>query len=213
MGKNEKPEEGDKVSWNWGGGAPGGTVTETKENGAIEMKTQRGNTIKKKADPSNPAVRIERLGNDVVKRSSELTVEEKNNKGGKAGSKRKAKDQDPEADEVEDGDEQEDEEEKDDDEGPHTENKQGKEVKKGGKEANKKQKREQNGKAEEQNEDNEIDGATEDDDQSAEEAKQPGEEGDVDNDDADYENEDVDRIQGEDSGDDDIEEVDGSNVN
>jgi hypothetical protein len=35
------------------------------------------NTIKKNAAPDNPAVHIERSGNDVVKRASELNVEEK----------------------------------------------------------------------------------------------------------------------------------------
>ncbi|KAI0886859.1 uncharacterized protein GGS22DRAFT_199181 [Annulohypoxylon maeteangense] len=155
MGKNEAPEEGDKVSWSWGGGAPAGTVAETKEKGAIEIETQRGNTVKRKADPGNPAVRVERSGNDVVKRSSELTVEEKASENGKGGTKRKAQGQDPDKDaRGDDGknDESEDVSEEDadgdldlvgDDEGPHTKNEQGKEVKKGGKEANKKQKREQ----------------------------------------------------------------------
>ncbi|OTA53892.1 hypothetical protein K449DRAFT_469788 [Hypoxylon sp. EC38] len=93
MGKNEKPEQGDKVSWNWGGGAPSGTVAEVEDKGAIEIKTKRGNTVKRNADPNNPAVRIKRSGNDVAKRSSELTVEEKNIKDGKAGSKLKSKGQ------------------------------------------------------------------------------------------------------------------------
>ncbi|KAI4861691.1 hypothetical protein F4820DRAFT_464504 [Hypoxylon rubiginosum] len=155
---DEKPEKGDQVSWKWGGGAPEGTVAETKDHGAIEIKSKRGNTIKKKADPGNPAVHIERSGNDVVKRASELTVEIKSSgKGGKGGNgqgeKRKAKDQDPEIvedsvgdDEVgegKDGYDVEGIESDGDDKGPHTMNEQGKEVKKGGKEANKKQKREE----------------------------------------------------------------------
>lgn len=41
------------------------------------METKNGNEVKKKADPENPAVRVERSGHDVVKRASELTVEEK----------------------------------------------------------------------------------------------------------------------------------------
>ncbi|KAI1207740.1 uncharacterized protein F4807DRAFT_469232 [Annulohypoxylon truncatum] len=161
MGKSEKPEEGDKVSWSWGGGAPAGTVAETKEHGAIEIETQRGNMVKRKADPGNPAVRVERSGNDVVKRSSELTVEEKASESGKAGTKRKAKGQNPEEDGKKDnwneGNSEEEAGQKDhggidvdgDDEEPHTKNKQGKEVKKGGKEANKKQKRERENEDEE----------------------------------------------------------------
>ena len=45
--------------------------------GEIAIKTKRGNTVKKNAEPDNPAVHIERSGNDVVKRASELTVEQK----------------------------------------------------------------------------------------------------------------------------------------
>ncbi|KAI8961451.1 hypothetical protein F5Y11DRAFT_326218 [Daldinia sp. FL1419] len=156
MTKIEKPEEGDKVSWNWGGGAPGGTVAETKEKGAIEINTQRGNTVKRKADADNPAVRIERSGNDVVKRASELNIEEKN-KGRRGSTKRKANNQDPEKDnndrEDEDEDEDTDPTSYGTDEEPHTENKQGKEVKKGGKEANKKQKRAQQDVSGKENED------------------------------------------------------------
>ncbi|KAI1770134.1 hypothetical protein F4818DRAFT_434060 [Hypoxylon cercidicola] len=177
---DEKPEKGDTVSWNWGGGAPGGTVAETKDQGAIEIKSKRGNTIKKKADPEDPAVHIERSGNDVVKRASELTVEQKNpGKGNKEGEdrgeKRKAKDQDPEVveDEVDDdeaneggddpnGDDIKSDRKKNE---PHTKNKQGKEVKKGGKEANKKQKMEQDKKevdgVDDEGDDDEV--ATDDD--------------------------------------------------
>jgi hypothetical protein len=129
------------VSWNWGGGAPGGTVAETKDEGGIAIKSKRGNTIKKNASPDNPAVHITRSGNDVVKRASELTVEEKApaNKS-KGGRKRGARTQDPETEEEE---EEEEEGEGGDQEDPHRKNKQGKEVKKGGKEANKRQKRRQ----------------------------------------------------------------------
>ncbi|KAI0018170.1 hypothetical protein F4780DRAFT_752266 [Xylariomycetidae sp. FL0641] len=118
---SEEPEVGDKVSWNWGGGAPGGKVANKKKEGEIAIKSKKGNTIKKNADPENPAVHIDRSGNDVVKRASELNIEEKRS-GNKRGSddetksKRKA------------------------DENSHTTNGNGKEVKKGGKAANKKQK-------------------------------------------------------------------------
>ncbi|KAJ8125917.1 hypothetical protein O1611_g7720 [Lasiodiplodia mahajangana] len=140
----EKPEKGDKVSWNWGGGAPGGTVAETKDEGSIAIKSKAGNTIKKNASPDNPAVHIARSGNDVVKRASELTVESKGSSNSKtededgdkdndkenAGGKRKAESQE---------DEKENEEASDSGD-PHTINENGKEVKKGGKEANKKRK-------------------------------------------------------------------------
>ncbi|KAI8631523.1 hypothetical protein F5Y19DRAFT_424074 [Xylariaceae sp. FL1651] len=134
------PEKGDKVSWNWGGGAPGGKVAETKDKGEIAIKSKRGNTIKKNASPDNPAVHVERSGNDVVKRASELTVEEKasdnKNKGGaQSNGKRKAKTHDAETDTTED--------EAGDVEDPHTKNKQGVEVKRGGKKANKRQKKRQ----------------------------------------------------------------------
>ncbi|KAI2635625.1 hypothetical protein GGS26DRAFT_506360 [Hypomontagnella submonticulosa] len=160
MGATEKPETGDKVSWNWGGGAPAGTVAETKDQGAIEIKSKRGNTIKKKADPDNPAVRIERSGNDVVKRSSELTVEEKKNKGNKVDKKRKAKDQDTSEDEEVEDDEGKEE--------PHTKNQQGREVKKGGKKANKKQRAEQ--------EEQSGDSLTEDDNETKKSSDRSGEE-------------------------------------
>lgn len=67
------------VSWNWGSGAPGGTVAETKKEGEIAITSKRGNKIKKNAEPSNPAVHVERSGNDVVKKASELNIEEKAN--------------------------------------------------------------------------------------------------------------------------------------
>jgi hypothetical protein len=96
------------VSWNWGGGAPGGTVAEIKDNGEIAIQSKRRNTIKKNASPDNPAVHIERSGNDVVKRASELNVEEKASDSA-SGKKRKHKNE---------GD------------GPITENAEGKDVKK-----------------------------------------------------------------------------------
>jgi hypothetical protein len=65
------------VSWSWGSGQPGGKVAEVKEQGEIAIESKRGNTIKKNASPNNPAVHVERSGNDVVKRASELQIEEK----------------------------------------------------------------------------------------------------------------------------------------
>ncbi|KAI0154710.1 hypothetical protein GGR57DRAFT_109074 [Xylariaceae sp. FL1272] len=141
-----QPEKGDKVSWNWGGGAPGGKVAETKSQGEIAIKSKRGNTIKKNASPDNPAVHVSRSGNDVVKRASELNVEQKAGvkKGGKKeeekddGKKRKSKTQNNDTDnDDEDGGA---EDSGSDSSQPLTENAQGKEVKKGGKQGNKKQK-------------------------------------------------------------------------
>ena len=61
------------VSWKWGSGRPGGTVAEVAETGSIEIESNKGNTIKKNADPSDPAVHVERPGNDVVKRAHEVS--------------------------------------------------------------------------------------------------------------------------------------------
>jgi Hypervirulence associated proteins TUDOR domain len=102
------------VSWNWGSGKPGGTVAEKKTSGEIAIKSKRGNTIKKNASADNPAVHVERSGNDVVKRESELNVEKKASSGG--GKKRKSEKKD-------------DEEEKGEEEGGTVENEDGKEVK------------------------------------------------------------------------------------
>jgi len=86
---SEEPEKGDKVSWNWGNGAPGGTVAETKHEGEVAITSKRGNKIKKNAEPDNPAVHVERSGNDVVKKASELNVEKKAGGDSKNGDKRK----------------------------------------------------------------------------------------------------------------------------
>ncbi|KIV79300.1 hypothetical protein PV11_06867 [Exophiala sideris] len=157
----EEPEVGDKVSWNWGGGAPGGTVAEKKTEGEIAITSKRGNKIKKNAEPGNPAVHIERSGNDVVKKASELNVEEKangasgdahdNEEEKQTGEKRKH-------DEVEDGDKKEEEAEKK--EGGLEDNAEGKTVRTGGKTekakpAAKKQKKDT--KTEEKKEDKEED--------------------------------------------------------
>ncbi|KAF3917735.1 hypothetical protein ABW20_dc0101161 [Dactylellina cionopaga] len=63
---------GDQAQWKWGNGHPTGTVAEVQEHGSLSVQSDKGNTITRNADPSNPAVRIEREGNDVVKRASEL---------------------------------------------------------------------------------------------------------------------------------------------
>lgn len=61
-----------KVSWKWGTSEPTGIVAEMKTEGKLEIET-KGKLVHKNADPSNPAVHVERAGNDVVKRASELT--------------------------------------------------------------------------------------------------------------------------------------------
>lgn len=70
-------EASNTVSWQWGSGAPSGTVAEVAKEGEVAIESHRGNTIKKNAEPDNPAVHVERSGNDVVKKASELEVEEK----------------------------------------------------------------------------------------------------------------------------------------
>lgn len=52
-------------------------MVETKQEGEIAIETKRGNTVKRNAEPDNPAVHVERSGNDVVKRASELKVDKK----------------------------------------------------------------------------------------------------------------------------------------
>ncbi|KAL9606361.1 MAG: hypothetical protein Q9179_000487 [Wetmoreana sp. 5 TL-2023] len=69
------------LSWAYGGGRPGGEVAEKKDEDEIAIQSKRGNTIKRNASPDNPAVHVTRPGNDVVKRQSELDVEEKKNAG------------------------------------------------------------------------------------------------------------------------------------
>jgi hypothetical protein len=103
------------VAWQWGSGKPGGTASEVATEGELTMETKNGNEVKKKADPENPAVRVERSGHDVVKRASELEVEEKgdNHKEGSKDDEKKdaeAEKKDDEAEEKKD-----DEEEKNDD--------------------------------------------------------------------------------------------------
>ena len=65
------------VSWNYGGAQPSGELVEKKTDGEVSVQSKRGNTIKRKGDAENPAVHVARSGNDVVKKQSELNVEEK----------------------------------------------------------------------------------------------------------------------------------------
>ncbi|SMR48912.1 unnamed protein product [Zymoseptoria tritici ST99CH_1E4] len=73
-------KEGDQVSWQWSGSRPGGEVAEVKDQGKVEIETKRGNTVHKNAEPDNPAVKISRSGNDVVKKASELKVDKEGDK-------------------------------------------------------------------------------------------------------------------------------------
>ncbi|THZ65432.1 hypothetical protein D6C86_01851 [Aureobasidium pullulans] len=64
----------------WSGSRPGGTVSEIAKEGELSIETKRGNEVKKNADPEDPAVKISRSGNDVVKRAHELDVEKEGDK-------------------------------------------------------------------------------------------------------------------------------------
>ena len=63
--------------WNWNGSTPSGTVAEKKESGDVSIQSHRGNTIKKSAQPNDPAIHLSRPGNDVVKNQSDLIVDKK----------------------------------------------------------------------------------------------------------------------------------------
>jgi hypothetical protein len=103
------------VAWQWGSGKPGGTASEVATEGELTMETKNGNEVKKKADPENPAVRVERSGHDVVKRASELEVEEKGDKHNDDSKDDEKKDAEAEKSEEKSEEKEDDEEEKDDD--------------------------------------------------------------------------------------------------
>ena len=65
------------ASWNWNGSTPSGEVAEKKTEGEVSIQSKRGNTIKKAAQPNDPAIHLARPGNDVVKNQSELHVDER----------------------------------------------------------------------------------------------------------------------------------------
>ena len=71
------------VHWNYGSGKPTGEVAEVVTEGEAKVVSKKGNEIKKNADPENPAVKLSRPGNDVVKRASELEIDEKGDKAAK----------------------------------------------------------------------------------------------------------------------------------
>ncbi|CCM06252.1 uncharacterized protein FIBRA_08501 [Fibroporia radiculosa] len=68
----DKLEEGQDVSWRWGGGNPSGKVAEIVEEGKAEVTSNKGNTVSRNAREGDPAVKISRDGNDVVKLAHEL---------------------------------------------------------------------------------------------------------------------------------------------
>ena len=70
------------VSWKYGSGRPGGTVAEVVEEGQASVTSKKGNEIHRNAEPDNPAVKISRSGNDVVKKASELDIEDKGDNAG-----------------------------------------------------------------------------------------------------------------------------------
>ncbi|KAL7423459.1 hypothetical protein Q5752_001039 [Cryptotrichosporon argae] len=72
---SDQLQKGDEVSWNWGSGQPSGKVAEIVE-GRAEVQSNRGNTIAKNGTADDPAVVIERSGNNVVKRAHELNETE-----------------------------------------------------------------------------------------------------------------------------------------
>lgn len=101
------------VSWNWGSGHPGGVAAEVKE-GDVSVVSNRGNKITKHGEEGNPAVHIERSGNDVVKKANELTVDKKGSGSNGTSSKSEEKKDDAEEEEDKDDEEEEEEEDKDD---------------------------------------------------------------------------------------------------
>merc|ERR1711939_237183 len=105
-------KEGDEVSWQWSGGRPGGVASKVKEQGEMTMETKRGNEVKKNAEPDNPAVKVDREGHDVVKKASELEVEEEGPNHKEDGDKQDDK-KDEDKDEKKEEEEKKDEDKKD----------------------------------------------------------------------------------------------------
>ncbi|EMD31193.1 hypothetical protein CERSUDRAFT_100646 [Gelatoporia subvermispora B] len=68
----DKLHEGQDVSWKWGAGTVTGQIDEIVEEGQASVTSNKGNTIHRKAREGDPAVKITRKGNDVVKLAHEL---------------------------------------------------------------------------------------------------------------------------------------------
>ena len=77
------------MTYAWGSGQPGGTVTQVESNADVTMETKKGNEVKKHGEPENPALYIERDGHDVVKKASEVEVSEKADKPKESESEKK----------------------------------------------------------------------------------------------------------------------------
>ncbi|KAF7794145.1 hypothetical protein EIP86_005276 [Pleurotus ostreatoroseus] len=85
---SDKIHEGQEVSWKWGSGNPSGTVAEVVSEGKAEVTSNKvgtvccmasqgsprlqGHTVSRNAKEGDPAVKITRKGNDVVKLAHEL---------------------------------------------------------------------------------------------------------------------------------------------
>ncbi|EIW52545.1 uncharacterized protein TRAVEDRAFT_40297 [Trametes versicolor FP-101664 SS1] len=68
----DKLEEGQHVSWRWGNGNVEGDIAEIVEEGKAQVTSNKRNTITRTAREGDPAVKITRKGNDVVKLAHEL---------------------------------------------------------------------------------------------------------------------------------------------
>jgi len=69
---SDKLDEGQDVSWRWGGGNASGKVADIVTEGKAEVTSNKGNTVTRNARDGDPAVKITRSGNDVVKLAHEL---------------------------------------------------------------------------------------------------------------------------------------------
>ncbi|KAF8344009.1 uncharacterized protein EI90DRAFT_2902046 [Cantharellus anzutake] len=69
---SDQIKKGDDVSWKWGRGNATGTVAEIVEEGKAQVTSNKGNTVTRHAKDGDPAVKIERKGNNVVKLAHEL---------------------------------------------------------------------------------------------------------------------------------------------
>lgn len=75
---SNSPQVGDVVSWQWAGGHTGGIVTDV-EKGETRIKTKNDHTVARHGTETNPAIKIvsDTTGNTVLKKASEVQVEEK----------------------------------------------------------------------------------------------------------------------------------------
>ncbi|KAH9956006.1 hypothetical protein BC827DRAFT_1234316 [Russula dissimulans] len=69
---SESLKEGQDVSWKWGSSDVTGKVDKVVHEGQAQVQSNKGNTITRNACEGDPAVKIVREGNDVVKLAHEL---------------------------------------------------------------------------------------------------------------------------------------------